>query len=627
MKRLQVVFIIAAAILLSTSQPYAQFYYSSGRQNILNVDSSKVCLKFDPTASQQDQENIIASIDRIISFLVDEHEIDEFKVCTLATSENYESFLDSIQEIEGIYLVEPFYHNNLDSVFLVGDRFCVAFNQSLQQSEIDSINAIYKVETDYEIEGMPNVFVLRNTDSSGYRMLGLANMYYLLSDTYYSHPIFGVWIQTNSYKLFDYYNEYQFHTKKVIGDFNLAAVWDYAGLNQTITVAVIDDGVTSHEDLPAVRVLPGYDFAHGDSNPQPGPAESHGLGCAGIIAATHTTDSVAGLSPNSGVISLNPNVEILPVKIFKDNGSGSGVTVASIAAAISFAWKNGADVLSNSWGYGFSCPAPLGYGFDVLTAAVDSAAEFGRGGAGCPVIFASGNGNPFIAGVLYPACLSSTFSVGATQLNDVRWTYSSFGAGLDIIAPSGNICLQGDVWTLDQMNSAGYNTSRTVACGLSVTWDCPSVASNDIDYDCNFGGTSAAAPIVSGVASLIISKDSNLTAQEVYDILKLSAVTDLDWGTITPPNNQYGFGRVDAFRAILSISRGDLNNDNDIATVLDLTYLIDRIYRGGADPFPSPLMGDLNCDGSANNIVDLTYLVDFIFRGSGLPPINPCYEF
>ncbi|MEW5994235.1 MAG: hypothetical protein AB1744_07555, partial [Candidatus Zixiibacteriota bacterium] len=157
-------------------------------------------------------------------------------------------------------MVEPFYRNQLDSAFLVGVRFCVAFHEGLTQARIDSINAAHGVVIDHEVEGMPNVFVLQNTDASGYDLLDLANTYYELDETLYSHPEFGVWIQRHTYKLFDFYNWAQPHTKKVIGSFNSAAVWDFAGLTgDTITVAIIDDGIDSHEDLPASRILPGYD--------------------------------------------------------------------------------------------------------------------------------------------------------------------------------------------------------------------------------------------------------------------------------------------------------------------------------------------------------------------------------
>ena len=67
---------------------------------------------------------------------------------------------------------------------------------------------------------------------------------------------------------------------------------------------------------------------------------------------------------------------------------------------------------------------------------------------------------------------------------------------------------------------------------------------------------------------------------------------------------------------------GDLNNDGSFGNIIDLTFLIDFIFRGG--PPPNPLCrADLNCDGSCANILDLTYIVDFIFRG-GQPVCPGC---
>lgn len=111
-----------------------------------------------------------------------------------------------------------------------------------------------------------------------------------------------------------------------------------------------------------------------------------------------------------------------------------------------------------------------------------------------------------------------------------------------------------------------------------------------------------------------------------YYILRNSAVTDLDWGTITPPNTQYGYGRVDAFRAVLSISRGNIDNDPDcVIDISDLVWLVDYNYTGGPPPFPSVLLADCNCDGSVD-ISDEVWLVDYMFTG-GPPPVNPCFEF
>lgn len=68
-------------------------------------------------------------------------------------------------------------------------------------------------------------------------------------------------------------------------------------------------------------------------------------------------------------------------------------------------------------------------------------------------------------------------------------------------------------------------------------------------------------------------------------------------------------------------NRGDINNDGSDSNILDLTYLVDFIFRGGP-PAICPKEADLNSDGFTSNILDLTFLVDFIFRGG--PPTGPC---
>jgi len=67
--------------------------------------------------------------------------------------------------------------------------------------------------------------------------------------------------------------------------------------------------------------------------------------------------------------------------------------------------------------------------------------------------------------------------------------------------------------------------------------------------------------------------------------------------------------------------RGDVNHDGLDANILDLTYLVDRIFRGGPPAFCA-VEADLNSDGTPSNIIDLTFLVDRIFRGG--PPSGPC---
>lgn len=63
---------------------------------------------------------------------------------------------------------------------------------------------------------------------------------------------------------------------------------------------------------------------------------------------------------------------------------------------------------------------------------------------------------------------------------------------------------------------------------------------------------------------------------------------------------------------------GDVNFDGKDANTVDLTYLVDFIFRGGTPP-PCDIEADVNGDGTSANIIDLTYLIDFIHR-SGPPP-------
>ena len=69
--------------------------------------------------------------------------------------------------------------------------------------------------------------------------------------------------------------------------------------------------------------------------------------------------------------------------------------------------------------------------------------------------------------------------------------------------------------------------------------------------------------------------------------------------------------------------RGDLNGDGDAGSVLDLTHLVDFIFRGSGDAGSCPDEADINNDGTSSNILDLTALVDYIFRGGAALP--SCY--
>lgn len=286
--------------------------------------------------------------------------------------------------------------------------------------------------------------------------------------------------------------------------------WAVTMGSPSVIVAMIDDGVENHEDMNdsggATRVIGGYTPYNG-GNGAPNADGAHGQSCAGIVGASHNSLGVRGAAPLSKFLTVN---------IF----AGSE-TPTDIANGINWAVSNGAWVLSNSWGY-TSCTAS----YSVLTNAINAAASGGRGGLGCVVVFASGNG--YKNCVDYPANLASVIAVGAVTNQGVRSSYSNYGSALDIVAPSNGAA---GVRTTDRMGAPGYNSGN---------------------YTNTFGGTSAACPAVAGAAALTLAANPALSGPTVKSILENTAD---DMGP-AGDDLEYANGRVNAHQAVLCALAG-----------------------------------------------------------------------
>jgi hypothetical protein len=297
-------------------------------------------------------------------------------------------------------------------------------------------------------------------------------------------------------------------------------------------VAVIDGGVDSiHPDL-IDNLVPGYDFYDSDDLPDPALdhwGNAHGTCCGGLIAAQGNN--------GFGVTGVTWNCKIMPIRIWwrHDDGTTYWITEADTATAFRWTANKGADVLSNSWGFG-TTPTPI---FQSAIADVTRDGGIGRDGKGCIVLFAAGNDS---GPLTYPRRYPEVIAVGATDHNDVRCYYSNYGPELDLVAPSsagvGESELtsaggRGWLWTTDIYGPAGYNSRPG--------YPHPEV----LDYGL-FQGTSGACPIAAGVAALILSVDPNLTNLEIKRILYRSAhdLGEPGW------DQYYGWGRVDARAAV-----------------------------------------------------------------------------
>ena len=302
-------------------------------------------------------------------------------------------------------------------------------------------------------------------------------------------------------------------------DMEIPEAWNVVDVSQTITVAVIDSGVDlGHADL---NLVGGFDP---DGSAGGGARGSHGTAVAGNVGAAGNN--------NLGVLGMAPDVRIMPV--------WSGSTLTDAADAIDVAVANGADILTNSWGW-------VGAPSADIEAAIQDALN-----AGVPVLFAAGNGPdrpPWTYDVAFPASMTATtdvIAVGASSPTDEHkaaassdgafgWGSSYVGDGPDVVAPS--------PWSYstDLTGANGYNDGSEIDPGDAAS----------ADYTCCFGGTSSATPKTAGVVALMLSVNPNLTPAEVKELL-MGTADDID---APGYDDKTGAGRVNAFRATVPTVR------------------------------------------------------------------------
>ncbi len=342
-----------------------------------------------------------------------------------------------------------------------------------------------------------------------------------------NHPLFETAFFTCFYKIHDLPNDPLLPQQWLIDNINLPAAWNITYGDSAILIAIIDTGIDYfHQDLVAnlwlnlkedlnqngkidssdfnglddddngyVDDLRGWDFTDAPHFPDsgdyltpdndPNDENGHGTAVAGIAAATANNSlGIAGVAPGCRLMNLRA-------------GTSQGLLEEDdVASAIIYAVDNGARIINMSFGDVAVTP--------MLRDVIQFAFESG-------VTLIASAGNSASAEIHYPSGLAQVISVGATNADDGLASFSNFGSTIDVVAPG-----------LKVLTTAPGNRYR------------------------EFSGTSAAAPIVSGVAGLILSYIQSLTNQDVRNVL-VSSATDLGnpgW------DEDFGAGRVDPSLAL-----------------------------------------------------------------------------
>ncbi len=186
-----------------------------------------------------------------------------------------------------------------------------------------------------------------------------------------------------------------------------------------VTVAVIDSGVAPTSDLACHSYVAPFDFRPGGGPFLPSDSNGHGTFVTAVLAeCTDNALSGAGTAPG---------VTVMPIGVL----DSSGLTdTFSIYQALYWALDHGADIVNLS--LGLSCTDSYPACSDpALNSAISDLVD-----AGVVIVAAAGNdGSGHLA---YPANHPSVVAVGASSYDAQRADYSSFGSGLDLVAPTGD---------------------------------------------------------------------------------------------------------------------------------------------------------------------------------------------
>ena len=550
-KILLLILLLPCTLYLSAQEGNPEyFYYYKDKKMPLTVDysyitvvtegampvtqKSAVAFNVENTSKSYTENHVILTENKKSKTISEEVFFSGVKLSEKVSPAEYNNLISNLKEMPNVLHVMPAFVSG-EGRTGISNNFYVCLHKAEDVNLLSDLADKYAIEVCGHNKFRPLSYTLSCNKASLLNSIEAANVFYETGFFEYAEPELLYKIQPHSNDEL-YFKQWALKNTGQVGgtsgiDINVERAWNITK-GAGVKVAIYDNGIQlDHPDLQTNIYGTGYDVMIGTSPSQMyGP---HGTQCAGIVGAIQNNSiGISGVAPECKLMSISKN------------NNTYDITSQQIASGFDFAWRNGADIISCSWGLDY-----YDYPSSELDKAISDALTYGRNRKGTVIVFASGNYD--LLPIPYPQNSNPLFLVVGSINPDIERAYNSgpyisdsygtvqgsrYGDQLDVMAPGVRIASTSWYSLYSQFTE---EPDGKIVGGLN--------------------GTSFACPYVAGIVALILSVRPELTVREVSNIIESTArkVGDYTYQTTLDRtngswNNEMGYGLVDAYAAVMA---------------------------------------------------------------------------